>query len=92
MEAQRRTEINLDKLEQVEQDYNDRRKYRRFDVRCDAELVPTSQQSSTIEPIQIQLRDIERSGIGFICPKILHSGEIMADTFFERTIFNLINL
>ena len=84
MNPEQRHEIDLIKLEMTERNFNDRRIYPRYDVRCDAELVGITQQDANNEPILVQIRDIERAGIGFICPTKLTIGDLWRTHFIKE--------
>ena len=58
----------LDKLESLrEPEKAGQRQFRRFVVRGEAELHPMNRNRLDPTPLTIQLRDISRGGVGFLC-------------------------
>jgi len=50
------------------------RQFRRFPIRCDAELHPMDVARTDRQPVDIKLRDIGRGGIGFVCHQPIEVG------------------
>jgi len=51
-----------------------RRQFKRFVIRGDAQLAEMSRVSSQSAPISVMLRDLSRGGVGFISDKPIDSG------------------
>jgi hypothetical protein len=64
----------LDKLESLrEPEKAGQRQFRRFVVRGEAELHPMNRNRLDPTPLTIQLRDISRGGLGFLCDQPLEA-------------------
>jgi len=59
------------------------RAFERYVVRFDAELHPMDRASKTQTPIPIQLRDLSRGGIGFVCSEPLEPQSIWHVSFIK---------
>ncbi len=61
-----------------------RRKFPRFIVRGDAELQPMDRTRLDHRPIEIALRDVARSGMGFLCGQPLEIGSTWRCGFLNQ--------
>jgi hypothetical protein len=52
------------------------RQFQRHVIRGDATLFPTEGKSLSDGPIEVQLRDVARGGLGFLCQEPLEAGTI----------------
>jgi len=57
----------LESLRNASADPESQRQFRRFIIRGEAALLPMSRNAVSHEPIPVQLRDVSRNGIGFLC-------------------------
>lgn len=60
------------------------RQFKRFPVRGDAELHPMSRSRLDRQPLEVQLRDLGRGGVGFICHQPLPTGSSWRIAFLQH--------
>lgn len=90
--ARLRPEDLLSELSRVEHNERDgvfvtngnRREHLRHEVRGEAELQPVGRKRLSSVPIEVQLRDLARGGVGFVCPNPLAVESSWRINFFCR--------
>ena len=61
-----------------------KRQFQRFVIRAEAELRPIGGRRLDLAPLPVQVRDISRGGIGFLCSQPLETGSNWRVCFFNR--------
>jgi len=78
---------HLDRLEMHRAETGDpetQRRYRRYVIRGDAELLPMSRTAVYHEPLAVQMRDISRNGVGFLSSEPVTPQSLWRLGFFQR--------